>query len=219
MTYTIVGVIGHIDHGKTSLVAALTGVDTDTHPEEKRRGITIDLGFAAFTDGDERYALIDAPGHQKYIGNLLAGVSGIDVGLLVVACDQGIQEQTLEHVSILSALHVEKLVVAVSKIDLVDEAARRGVVSGRYAAIGTTIERRKSKHVPMNIDGATAVVYAELGFPPTLCRGLFVLSRSIGILAHAWEQIQQGGRNKGPVPRAYLWRYTGPPKRHIKGSI
>ncbi len=124
MSYTIVGVIGHIDHGKTSLVAALTGVDTDTHPEEKRRGITIDLGFAAFTDGDDRFALIDAPGHQKYIGNLLAGVSGIDVGLLVVACDQGIQAQTLEHAAILHSLGVSKLIVVISRVDLSDEATR-----------------------------------------------------------------------------------------------
>ncbi|MGB7345701.1 MAG: selenocysteine-specific translation elongation factor [Pirellulaceae bacterium] len=120
MAYTIVGVIGHIDHGKTSLVAALTGVDTDTHPEEKRRGITIDLGFAAFQNGDDEFALIDAPGHQKYIGNLLAGVSSIDVGLLVVACDQGIQEQTLEHAAILQNLGVKTLIVAVSRIDLSD---------------------------------------------------------------------------------------------------
>ncbi len=122
MTYTIVGVIGHIDHGKTTLVAALSGTDTDTHPEEKRRGITIDLGFASFTDGDHQFALIDAPGHQKYIGNLLAGVSGIDVGLLVVACDQGIQEQTLEHAAILQMLGVTNLMVALSRVDLVDDA-------------------------------------------------------------------------------------------------
>ena len=124
MSYTIVGVIGHIDHGKTSLVAALTGVDTDTHPEEKRRGITIDLGFAAFTDGEHRFALIDAPGHQKYIGNLLAGVSAVDVGLLVVACDQGIQAQTLEHAAILQSLGVSRLIVAMSRIDLADDRAR-----------------------------------------------------------------------------------------------
>lgn len=122
MSYTIVGVIGHIDHGKTSLVAALSGIDTDTHPEEKRRGITIDLGFAAFTANDHQFALIDAPGHQKYIGNLLAGVARIDVGLLVVACDQGIQEQTLEHASILQTLGVQRLVVALSRIDLVSES-------------------------------------------------------------------------------------------------
>lgn len=122
--YTIVGVIGHIDHGKTSLVAALTGVDTDTHPEEKQRGITIDLGFASFEEGDQTFALIDAPGHQKYIGNLLAGVSGIDIGLLVVACDQGIQAQTLEHAAILQSLGVSNLIVAISRIDLSDQATR-----------------------------------------------------------------------------------------------
>ncbi|MCP4508479.1 MAG: GTP-binding protein, partial [Fuerstiella sp.] len=124
MSYSIVGVIGHIDHGKTSLVAALTGVDTDTHPEEKRRGITIDLGFASFTEGDHQFALIDAPGHQKYVGNLLAGVSGIDIGLLVVACDQGIQEQTLEHASILQMLGVRRLMVALSRIDLATSEAQ-----------------------------------------------------------------------------------------------
>ncbi|MCG8653280.1 MAG: selenocysteine-specific translation elongation factor [Pirellulales bacterium] len=122
MSYTIVGVIGHIDHGKTSLVGVLTGTDTDTHPEEKLRGITIDLGFASFQQDGDEFALIDAPGHQKYIGNLLAGVSGIDVGLLVVACDQGIQEQTLEHAAILQSLGVRKLIAAISRIDLSDEA-------------------------------------------------------------------------------------------------
>lgn len=117
-SYTIVGVIGHIDHGKTSLVAALTGIETDTNPEEKRRGITIDLGFASFEDHGDEFAMIDAPGHQKYIGNLLAGVSSIDVGLLVVACDQGIQAQTMEHAAILRALGVNSLVVALSRCDL-----------------------------------------------------------------------------------------------------
>ena len=128
MTYTIVGVIGHIDHGKTSLVAALTGVDTDTHPEEKRRGITIDLGFAAFTHDGHTFALIDAPGHQRYIGNLLAGVSAVDLGLLVVAADQGIQAQTLEHAAILQSLGVRQLIVVISRIDLADDAARLALV-------------------------------------------------------------------------------------------
>ncbi len=124
MNYTIVRVNGHIDHGKTSLVAALSGVDTDTHPEEKRRGITIDLGFASYTDQDDQFALIDAPGHQKYIGNLLAGVSAVDIGLLVVAADQGIQAQTLEHAAILQSLGVKTLVVAMSRVDLVDQTTR-----------------------------------------------------------------------------------------------
>ncbi len=122
MTYTIVGVTGHIDHGKTTLVRVLTGVDTDTDPEEKRRGITIDLGFAAFCEGEHQFALIDAPGHQKYIGNLLAGVSAIDLGLLIVACDQGIQQQTLEHAAIVKALGVRNLIVAISRVDLVSDS-------------------------------------------------------------------------------------------------
>ncbi len=102
---------------------------------------------------------------------------------------------------------------------LVDEFAGDDTVSGRFAAIGRTVERvleaRKGRRIPMNIDGATGVIYAELGFPPPLCRGLFVLSRSVGILAHAWEQSQQGGRNKGPIPREYLWTYDGTPLRDV----
>lgn len=97
---------------------------------------------------------------------------------------------------------------------LVDEAAADKVVSGRFAAIGRAIEtalrEEKGKPVPMNIDGATAVIYAELGCPPPLARGLFCLSRSVGILAHAWEQMRQGGRNKGPTPPHYRWTYDGP---------
>ena len=97
---------------------------------------------------------------------------------------------------------------------LVDEAAATAAVSGRFASIGRAVEKalleEKGKPVPMNIDGATAVIYAELGCPPPLARGLFCLSRSVGILAHAWEQMQQGGRNKGPTPPAYRWTYDGP---------
>lgn len=97
---------------------------------------------------------------------------------------------------------------------MVDEAAGDGVVTGRYATIGRAIEQSlfkdKGRPVPMNIDGATAVIYAELGCPPPLARGLFCLSRSVGILAHAWEQMQQGGRNKGPTPPNYRWTYEGP---------
>ena len=97
---------------------------------------------------------------------------------------------------------------------LVDEAAAAGTVSGRFATAGRAIQAvlnaRKGKPVPMNIDGATAVIYAELGFSGPLARGLFCLSRSVGALAHAWEQTQQGGRNKGPTPPAYRWTYTGP---------
>ena len=104
---------------------------------------------------------------------------------------------------------------------LVDGAAARGVVSGRFAAIARSVEdalvSSRGRRIPMNIDGATAVVYAELGFPAPLARGLFCLSRSVGILAHAWEQTQQGGRNKGPLPREFLWTYDGVPARDFPG--
>lgn len=104
-------------------------------------------------------------------------------------------------------------------LGLVDEAAKAGVVSGEYAVIGRCVEtvlaRGRSARVPMNVDGATAVVYSELGFPPQLGRGLFILSRSVGILAHAWEQSQQGGRIKGPMPPTIPFRYTGLPARAL----
>jgi citrate synthase len=98
---------------------------------------------------------------------------------------------------------------------MVERTAQAGHVSGRYAAIGREVEagirRRTGRALPMNIDGATAVIFCELGFPPPLGRGLFILSRSVGILAHAWEQMQQGGRNKGPMPREIPYTYSGPP--------
>lgn len=98
-------------------------------------------------------------------------------------------------------------------LSLVDEASGAGTVSGQYAAIARALQmminQRKGKPVPMNIDGATAVIYAELGFAAPLARGLFCLSRSVGILSHAWEQLNQGGRNKGPTPPGYRWTYTG----------
>ena len=102
-------------------------------------------------------------------------------------------------------------------IELTREFAARGVIGGRFADIAEEIQaqvaKRKGKMIPLNIDGATAVIYGELGFPPALTRGLFVLSRSVGILAHAWEQSQESERNKGPLPREWLWAYTGTPAR------
>ena len=109
---------------------------------------------------------------------------------------------------------------AVKLLELVRGAQSNGVVSGRFAHIGTSIEqsleRRKGSRSPMNIDGATAVIYSELGFPPPLGRGLFVLSRSVGILAHAWEQTQQGGRIKGPMPPKIPFQYIGSPVRRFE---
>src|ERR671924_2225226 len=122
MKQVVMGTAGHIDHGKTQLIKALTGVDTDRLKEEKERGITIDLGFAHFTchDGTE-VGVIDVPGHERFVRNMLAGVGGIDLVLLVVAADEGVMPQTREHLAICQLLRVKDGLVALTKADLVDE--------------------------------------------------------------------------------------------------
>jgi selenocysteine-specific elongation factor len=118
----IIGTAGHIDHGKTALVKALTGVDADRLPEEKRRGITIDLGFAPLSlDGIGTVGVVDVPGHEDFVRSMLVGASGIDLGLLVVAADEGVMPQTREHLRILELLRIPQIVVAVTKCDLVDD--------------------------------------------------------------------------------------------------
>src|SRR5882762_5029593 len=117
----VVGTAGHIDHGKTALVRALTGVDTDRLPEEKRRGITIDLGFASWFTDDYQIGFIDVPGHERFVKNMLAGVGGIDSALLVVAADESIKPQTREHFAICRLLDIKTGVVAITKRDLVDD--------------------------------------------------------------------------------------------------
>ena len=116
----VVGTAGHIDHGKTSLVKALTGIDTDRLPEEKRRGITIDLGFASWFTDDCQIGFVDVPGHERFVKNMLAGVGGIDSVLLVVAADESIKPQTREHFAICRLLAIPTGVVAITKSDLVD---------------------------------------------------------------------------------------------------
>ena len=118
----VIGTSGHIDHGKTSLVKAITGVDTDRLEEEKKRGITIDLGFANYEDDNGRQmAFVDVPGHEKFIHNMLAGIAGIDAVLLVVAADKGIMPQTREHLNICNLLKIGSGLVALTKVDLVDD--------------------------------------------------------------------------------------------------
>ena len=118
MSQIVIGMSGHIDHGKTSLVKALTGKNTDQLEEEFRRGMTIDIGFA-FLDDD--ITLIDVPGHEKFVKNMMAGASGIDGAVLVIAADDGIMPQTREHFEILNLLGIENVIVALNKIDIVDE--------------------------------------------------------------------------------------------------
>src|SRR2546422_284409 len=117
----VIGTAGHIDHGKTALVKALTGVDTDRWEEEKRRGITIDLGFAPLPLGDAIQAsVVDVPGHEGFVRNMLAGATGIDVALLVIAADEGIMPQTEEHLAIVELLGVRRGIPVITKCDLVE---------------------------------------------------------------------------------------------------
>ena len=118
MKQTIIGLSGHIDHGKTALVQALTGVNTDRLAEEQKRGMTIDIGFAFL---NENTTLIDVPGHEKFVKNMMAGVSSIDVALLVVAADDGVMPQTREHFGILNLLDIPLGIIALNKSDLADD--------------------------------------------------------------------------------------------------
>jgi selenocysteine-specific elongation factor len=119
--HVVVGTAGHIDHGKTSLVKALTGTDTDRLPEEKARGITIDLGFAFLEEPDGlTIEIVDVPGHERFIKNMLAGVGGIDLAMLVIAADEGVMPQTREHLAICSLLRIKGGLIALTKTDLVE---------------------------------------------------------------------------------------------------
>src|SRR2546423_12438760 len=121
MPHVIVGTAGHIDHGKTALDKALTGLDADRLKEEKERGITIDIGFAHLAlDSNTRIGFIDVPGHERFIKNMLAGVGGIDLAMLVIAADESVMPQTREHLAICSLLHIRTGLVVLTKIDAVE---------------------------------------------------------------------------------------------------
>ena len=122
MKQVILGTAGHIDHGKTSLIKALTGIDTDRLKEEKLRGITIEFGFAHMDmPGGERLGIVDVPGHEKFVKHMVAGATGIDLVALVVAADEGVMPQTREHMEICELLRVKKGLAVLTKIDLVDD--------------------------------------------------------------------------------------------------
>ncbi len=138
-TDLILGTAGHIDHGKTSLIKALTGIDTDRLPEEKKRGITIELGFAELAVGEFRLGIVDVPGHERFVRNMLAGATGMDLAMLVVAADDSVKPQTREHFEILRILDLPAGVIALTKCDLADpewvelvEAEIRELVRGSF---------------------------------------------------------------------------------------
>jgi selenocysteine-specific elongation factor len=190
----IIGTAGHIDHGKTALVRALTGQDTDRLPEEKARGISIDLGFAwlDLPDGT-RAGIVDVPGHERFVRNMLAGAHGIDLVLFTVAADDGVMPQTEEHLDIVQLLGVSRAIVVVTKADLVS-AERLDEVSGEIAAIatGTLLE-----HAPTV---RTSVVTGA---------GLEELRRVIADVASGVPVQSRGGRFRLPVDRAFALQGHG----------
>jgi selenocysteine-specific elongation factor len=140
MRSVVLGTAGHIDHGKTALVKALTGIDTDRLEEERRRGISIVLGFAHLDVGDVHFGIVDVPGHERFVKNMLAGAGGIDLVALVVAADEGAMPQTREHLDIIDFLGVDRGVVALTKCDLVDEeTADIAALDVEEALAGTTL--------------------------------------------------------------------------------
>jgi selenocysteine-specific elongation factor len=156
-TDLILGTAGHIDHGKTSLIRALTGVDTDRLPEEKRRGITIDLGFAHLDLDDFHLGIVDVPGHEKFVRNMLAGATGMDLAMLVVAADDSIKQQTREHLEILRMLDLKAGVIVITKCDLADPGWTelvadevRTLVHGTFLADAPIV--RTSVHTGQGLD-------------------------------------------------------------------
>lgn len=190
----IIGTAGHIDHGKTALVKALTGVDTDRLPEEKRRGITIELGFAPLAlDGVGTAGIVDVPGHEAFVRTMVAGATGIDLALLVVAADEGVMPQTREHLSILSLLGTRAGVVALTKCDLVDSDWTDLVTADVEAAVrGTPLQG-----APIVRSSATTGV------------GIDALRAALGSLARSLPARDAEDTFRMPIDRAFSIRGTG----------
>src|SRR5947199_8460885 len=168
-----IGTAGHVDHGKSTLVKALTGIDPDRLAEEKERGMTIDLGFAWLKlPGGREVSIVDVPGHESFIKNMLAGIGGIDAALLVIAADEGVMPQTREHLAILGLLGIDRGVVALSKRDLVDDAWSelvradiRSVLVGSALADAPLVE--VSARAKTGLTELVAVLEGVLGATPT----------------------------------------------------
>ena len=193
-----IGTAGHVDHGKTSLVRALTGLETDSLAEEKKRGLSIDLGFAYMdlSSGREggaegaaptRVAFVDVPGHERFIKNMLAGVSGIDIVLFCVAADDGVMPQTIEHLNIVKLLGVSRGVFALTKID-VASASRQGEVVGSIKAL--------TKGTPL--EGAAVVPLSTV-----TGEGMDELKGELLRLAEGVDAARTGGLFRLPVDRAF----------------
>jgi selenocysteine-specific elongation factor len=200
----IIATAGHVDHGKTSLVRALTGIDTDRLPEEKARGLTIDLGFAYVPLPEGRlFGFVDVPGHQRFIKNMLAGVGNVDHALLVVAADDGVMPQTVEHVEILDLLGVGRATVAITKIDKVGagrseevEAEIRTLLSHTRIAAEDVFRTSTHTHEGMTAlrDRIAALAQAHVGPPPA---GRFRLAVDRAFIVHGVGVVATGSVHAG----------------------
>ena len=184
----VIGTAGHVDHGKSTLVQALTGIDPDRLREEKERGMTIDLGFAWLRlPSGEELSIVDVPGHQRFVNNMLAGVGGIDVALLVIAADESVMAQTREHIAILDLLRVDRGIVAITKSDLVDSDWMELVSADAVEVLkGTTLEGSPV----VAVSGATG-------------DGLAGLLSTIETLLHDTPIRKDLGRPRVPVDRSF----------------
>lgn len=194
MKHIIVGTAGHIDHGKTALIQALTGTDTDRLKEEQQRGITIDIGFAFLTlpNGIE-LGIIDVPGHEKFVKNMLAGVGGIDLAILVIADDEGIMPQTEEHLAICDLLQVQRGLVVLTKTDLVEEEWTEMVIEDVQQGLSGTFLQ----------DAPIIPVSSKTG------SGLDELRKQLAILADQVEERSSEGVFRLPVDRVFTIKGFG----------
>lgn len=184
----VVGTAGHIDHGKSSLVRALTGIDPDRLKEEQERGLTIDLGFARWKMRDGRYlGVVDVPGHERFVRNMVAGCTGIDLVLLVVAADDGVMPQTVEHLDIVDVLGVRKGLIVMTKIDMVDETL----------VDLATLEVKELVHGTVLQDAPVCKVSSVTG------EGIEELKAAIEELARSLEPRPSGGAFRMPIQRVF----------------
>ena len=197
----IVATAGHVDHGKTSLIRALTGVDTDRLPEEKRRGLTIDLGFAYHDLGDgERTGFVDVPGHERFVRTMVAGVSSVDAVMFIVAADDGPMPQTREHLAILDLLGVDKGIFAITKIDRVDAQRTRDVeLECKDLLINTSLKGSPVLKV-CAVDG----------------RGIGELKESLLSLRKQWRPRKKDGCFRLAIDRSFVLKGTG---RVVTGTV
>jgi len=193
MRSIVVGTAGHIDHGKSSLVRALTGTDPDRLKEEKERGITIDLGFAHLVDGGTNFAFVDVPGHERFVRNMLAGAGGIDLVLLVVAADESVMPQTREHFAICRLLGVRAGAIVLTKLDLADPETRElAALESRELVSGSFLQ-----------DAPLVAVSAKTG------EGLDVLRAVLGDLASRVAPRNPRGSTRLPIDRVFTLKGFG----------